>query len=512
VLTWVLAAAALAAGVTGAWSPCGFSMVETLAPAGYAGRLRTTLLACATFAVGALAGGVATFAGLARLGQALGAGGAGAAAVAAVVAVAAAVGEARGVRIVPQVRRQVPESWRRVLPVPLAAGLYGVLLGLGFTTFILTFAVWALAAVSVALGDPALGAVVGLAFGAGRALPVIALAPVAGTDRGNAAHAAMAERPAILRGLRAADAVSLAACAAVIGAAPAQAARSTAVAAPRAHASATVEAAAASGPSAAGTLLAFQRPGGVGYLRRPSGTVALPGRDPALGAGLVGWRDGDRIVLADTSTLAPVAAYDAPGAGAFAFSGGWVVWAVGTSRLVAQPRNRSAPPRVVAAASRSGQLGRPALAGHTLVFHRAGPGGSQIRLLDLRSGRGLLLRSERLAQLLNPSLAGHRLLYVRSTASRQQLRIGPASRRSTTADRLLYGTWPTGRRDDGAEKGHSRHRQGYPGGHPPPLAPRPPAGATDTLWTTALGPHHAYVTRLRRHGATTTATLLRVAR
>ena len=44
------------------------------------------------------------------------------------------------------------------MPVPLAAGLYGVLLGLGFTTFILTFAVWALAGISVALGDPRLGA------------------------------------------------------------------------------------------------------------------------------------------------------------------------------------------------------------------------------------------------------------------------------------------------------------------------------------------------------------------
>ena len=130
-------------------------MVETLAPAGYAGRLRTTLVACLTFTLGALAGGVLTFGGLAKLGAALGSGGTAAAVVAAAIAVAAAVGEARGVRIVPQVRRQVPESWRRVLPVPLAAGLYGVLLGLGFTTFILTFAVWALAAVSVALGDPA---------------------------------------------------------------------------------------------------------------------------------------------------------------------------------------------------------------------------------------------------------------------------------------------------------------------------------------------------------------------
>ena len=205
-LETVLIIAAAAAGVTGAWSPCGFSMVETLAPQGYAGRMRVTAAACVTFAVGALAGGAITFGGLALLGRELGAS---APLVAAAVALAAAVGEARGARIVPQVRRQVPESWRRRMPVPLAAGLYGVLLGLGFTTFILTFAVWALAGVSVALGDPALGLAIGLAFGAGRLLPVVALAPAGG----GALHAAMAERPAILRSLRAVDAVALTACA-----------------------------------------------------------------------------------------------------------------------------------------------------------------------------------------------------------------------------------------------------------------------------------------------------------
>jgi hypothetical protein len=212
----VLLAAGVIAGVTGAWSPCGFSMVDTLAPHGYAGRLRTTLVACVTFAAGALAGGVATFGGLALLGQSLGAGGAAAIAAAAAVALAAAAGEARGARIVPQVRRQVPESWRRVLPLPLAAGLYGILLGLGFTTFILTFAVWALAGVSIALGDPALGLLVGLGFGIGRALPVVVLAPLSMTERGAAAHAAMAERPQILRSLRAVDALALAACAVVL--------------------------------------------------------------------------------------------------------------------------------------------------------------------------------------------------------------------------------------------------------------------------------------------------------
>ena len=491
-LIWVLAAAALAAGVTGAWSPCGFSMVETLAPAGYAGRLRTTLVACLTFTLGALAGGVLTFGGLAALGEALGAGGTGAAAVAAAIAVVAAVGEARGLRIVPQVRRQVPESWRRVLPVPLAAGLYGVLLGLGFTTFILTFAVWALAAVSVALGDPALGAVLGLAFGAGRALPVIALAPIAGGDRGNAAHAAMAERPAILRGLRAADAVALALCAAVIGVAPAQAA--------------TVAASPASGPAADVDRFAFQRPGGPGYLRRAGATFALPGRDPALAAGLVGWRDGTRIVLADPATLTTLGTYEAPGGGAFAFSDQWVVWLVGSAQLVAQPRDATVAPRLVASARAGEQLGRPALAGQALVFHRAGRAGSQIRLVDLATGRERTLRSERRALLLNPSFDGRELLYVRSTFSRQELRLGPPVRRAPARDRRLYGTTPTGRRDAGHERGHGRHRSGYPGRRPPPLAPRPPAGISYTLWSTALGPQAAFVTRLRHRGGTTTTT------
>src|SRR5918995_5097356 len=113
-----LIALALVAGVTGAWSPCGFSMVETLAPHGYARRLRTTLVACATFAAGALAGGVITFAGLAALGEALGAGGTAALAVAAAVALAAAIGEARGARIVPPGRRQGAPAWGPGLPPP----------------------------------------------------------------------------------------------------------------------------------------------------------------------------------------------------------------------------------------------------------------------------------------------------------------------------------------------------------------------------------------------------------
>ena len=46
------------------------------------------------------------------------------------------------------------------MPLPLACGLYGLLLGLGFTTFVLSFAVWALAGISFAGDSVALGIVI----------------------------------------------------------------------------------------------------------------------------------------------------------------------------------------------------------------------------------------------------------------------------------------------------------------------------------------------------------------
>ena len=333
-LSAVLIAAAVVAGVTGAWSPCGFSMVETLAPSGYAGRLRTTAIACATFAAGALIGGVITFGGLALLGQQLGAQ---APIVAAAVALIAALGEARGTRIVPQVRRQVPESWRRVMPVPLAAGLYGVLLGLGFTTFILSFAVWALAGISVALGDPATGVLIGLGFGAGRAIPVIALAP----SGGGRLHAAMAERPRVLRSLRAIDALALGVTAAALAVSPAQAA--VKVIAPG-YADLSVD----------GGLFALHRPGGLGELRGPAGTQALPGNHPAVGGGRVAWIEGASVVVQG------VGSFPAPGADALAVTANWVAWRSGATLHAASldPANGFVSRPVIGGARRQARPGR----------------------------------------------------------------------------------------------------------------------------------------------------------
>ena len=270
-MSWLelaLEAAALLAGLCGTWSPCGFSMIETIGPIGHRGGRPTTIAACVTFAVGALVGGVLTFGALALAGAALqGADQTIAYIAAAAVAVVAALAELRGVPILPQLRRQLPEHWRRVMPMPVAAALYGVLLGLGFTTFVLTFGVFALAGIAFALGDPQLGVGIGIAFGVGRALPIVAVAPLADRDAGIAITEAMAGRPAIYRGFRIGDGLALlAAAAALVVAAPAGAAH--------------IEAKPAADPSVAGHAVAFQRPDGSGILRRDAPRRAVARHRP----------------------------------------------------------------------------------------------------------------------------------------------------------------------------------------------------------------------------------------
>jgi hypothetical protein len=231
-----LTAAAFVAGMTGSWSPCGLSMISTLGPRDRAsidraegsrsmsrerrfhsgGRL-TTIAACIAFVPGAVLGGVLTFGSLAVAGSVIG-GGPVALAAGALVVLGAAALELRGTPIVPQVRRQVPEHWRRVMPLPLAAAGYGVLLGLGFTTFVLTFAVPALAGASLAVGDPVTGVAIGLAFGVGRALPVVVLAPFSRTEFGLRVSELMMERPSVLRSFRFADGIALLAVALVLAA------------------------------------------------------------------------------------------------------------------------------------------------------------------------------------------------------------------------------------------------------------------------------------------------------
>ena len=505
-----LAAAALIAGLAGAWSPCGFSMVDTLAPHGYAQRMRTTIVACAMFAVGAVAGAVATFGGLALLGQALGAGGGAAVAIVAALLLAAAAGDAAGRRIVPQVRRQVPESWRRLLPVPLAAGLYGVLLGLGFTTFVLSFAVYALAAACLVLGDTTIGLVVGLAFAAGRIVPVVVLAPLQETARGLDTAAAMAERPSVLRAIRGAGAVALSVSALVL----------VLAGVPATAATERLLTDNGTDPSASGAAVAWDVPGTrSGVIVRADGTTqALPGADPALGAGNVVWREGETLVVADQATLAVRLRIDAAGAEEPAVSGRWLVWRArepnGDVLRVLDLTARDTGPADIRRARAPGRIGRPSLDGDRVVYHLAPRAGdSAIEEIYLPTRRRTRLRAGRNgAQLLNPSEQGGSLLYIRSTAERQQVLLGRRRARRGARDRSLLSMHPVTRRDAVRERGRSRHGAGYPRGRAPRLSPRAPAGVTVTLWSTALARGEAYVSRMRRTPDGTKNAILRFRR
>jgi hypothetical protein len=452
-LETTLVVAALLAGLTGTWSPCGFSMIETIGPAGHDAGRATTISACVTFTLGALAGGVVTFGALAVLGNVLQGTGQGAAYLAAAaIAVVGAGLELRGAPILPQLRRQLPEHWRRIMPMPVAAGLYGVLLGLGFTTFVLTFGVFALAGIVFAVGEPAVGCAVGLAFGIGRALPIALIAPVADREAGIAITEAMAERPAIYRGFRFGDGVALlAAAAALVVAVPAGAAHT--------------EAKPAADPSVAGDTVVFQRADGRGYLRRGEHTTPLPGHDPALGGGRIAVVENGRIDILSAHDAHRIGSVPAAGADAVAISAHWLVWRAhlhGRDLMRARPVKDSGDPgpqRSLDRAGRQSQLGRPSLDDDRLVYARAQPTENTIvkRVLggDRKHAKSTLLRSQ-LAGLSNPSLQGDALLYVLSTPRGDRLKIKSLGSRGP---------------------GHTIFR-------------RP----TGTMWSTALAQKRAYVT------------------
>lgn len=479
-----LALAGFAAGVAGTWSPCGFSMVDTLGAHG--GGRRRTFAALAAFAPGALLGGAATFGVAGLVGSAISVPAAIALAVAVLVAAALLDARARPVR--PQVRRQVPESWRRVLPLPLAAGLYGVLLGLGFTTFVMSWAAPALVAACVALGEPVLGLVCGVAFGLGRLLPIVVLAPVADREAGARALEAMAGGDgAALRRVRAAAAVGSAALATALalGGAPAGAATTTVV-------QRGLDPSVAPDGTLAWDVPSLRR----GYVRGPQGGVTRVGRRPAVsGRWLASVADG-RIALAPRASGTP-ASLAAPGADAVAVSDRWVAWRArrfGRDVLTAvriASDGSVGPERVVARATPPASLSRPGLDGDRLVWATLGRSGSAVRGVALPDGRTRTLRRERAAVLTSPSPRGGRLLYTRTTSTAQELRLGPLRPRLATSDRRLLRRGPILRRDAGREPGRPRLGSG-------PEARRPRRPARDLLFTTALGATRAYVTLVRR--------------
>lgn len=482
--------AALAAGATGTWSPCGLSMIETLSRP-HSGRGRPVALASsATLLVGALAGGVVTFAALAWAGRHLAAslGDPAAALAATAVGAAAALAELRGVRIVPQVRRQVPERWRRTMPLPLAGGLYGILLGLGFTTFVLTLGVWALALICLLVGSTALGFAVGLAFGLGRALPVVALV-CAPERRRRPLVDTMTERASLLRAARRWDGLALGALAAAL---MAGALTGSAAGAPRAvlpdARDPTVGGLDLSYATSTGEVVTVAGSGAIG--RAAADAIALGGGNRAVATGplLRVWP-----MAADWTTAPPAASIGVAQVTGLAVSGGWVAWRaarIGGGDLVyASQLAAGLPPRVVAASAASVQLSRPALSGGLLVLAANSPSLSRILSIDLATGRRAVLRAPRLRQVRDPAVHGSRLLYVEEGYCRQRLLLGRL--RDARRDRAVLAIGSLARRDAGFEPG--RTAVGSAAGR----CPGSPRRSRDAMGTTALSASAAYISLWR---------------
>jgi len=263
-------------------------------------------------------------------------------------------------------------------------------------------------------------------------------------------------------------------------------------------------------PTAAGGLVAWQRPNGVALMLRGGSYEPLSGTHPALGDGRIAWREGDAVVVADAATLERRERREATGAGVLAVSDSLLAWrtrdAAGTDRIwIAAPGE---PPRPLLEVPAPEELGRPALAGARLLTHVAGPFGSRLIGVDVATGAQEILRAEPGAQLTNPSTDGALLLYVHATGRAQELRIGTIEPLAPADDEVLLVHPSSGRRDREREPGRRRHRHQ---GRRPALPPRAAPGVVDTLWTTALTGDAAYFTRLHvSHGATQTADILRV--
>ena len=444
------------------------------------------------YAVGSLLGGVLVFGGLGLLASRLHPGRFWLEAAVALAAVAA-VSDLAGLRVRPQLPFQVPERWRQTLPLPLATLLYGLLIGTGLTTYVPAAAAWALLALTLALGKLAPALVIGVCLGAGRALPVVGLAPLRENAAARRAFDRTAQRRWPLRSVRALAALALAAGGAAALAGPGRA---------------DVVATGAEDPSVAGADLAWQAPGTGGFLLHAGGAAAqLPGSDPAIGGALIAWHVGAQVTVASRQTLAPVAQENVPGVQKLAVSDRWLAYRAGTAtggaRIVVQQLTDLANARTVASVSWPAQLGRPALSGNRVVFHTATQTGSSIAVVDLSTGKRRLLRRSRSVQVLEPALLGSDLLYVRVARCSQQLRLGGLA---GGRDRVLLTLPPLAGQDLGRERGHTDQGSRVPC----PGRPRP---TTTMLWTTALTTRFAYVTTLHRTaGGSGAPTLLRITR
>jgi hypothetical protein len=216
-LTVALVTAAIAA-LRGMWSPCGLSMLTSLNPVSEAARGHRFWGAAVEYVAGAVLGGAVLGTGCAAGAYLLALADPPARVLWVLALVAALVGVGSDTRVfgrsLPDHPRQVDERWLVKYRRWIYAGGYGVQIGTGFATYIMTAAVYLTTALAVLTASPAAALSVGLTFGAVRGLLILVSAGARTPERLRAAH----QRIAALAGPSLWAAIAVQAAVAVVAA------------------------------------------------------------------------------------------------------------------------------------------------------------------------------------------------------------------------------------------------------------------------------------------------------
>ena len=389
-------------------------MAETVAPVVHG--VRRWLVAVAAFAAGAVSAGAALGWALGSAASWAGGGSTHAVWVAAALVAGYAGREVGLLRLpVPQLRRQVPQRWREVLPLPATGFLYGAGLGVGFITYV-PVATFAAVVAAIVLADPAAGAVALGAFGLGRTAALVAA--TAGLRDWDAAADRFDRAGRWLRprggGLRIANASAMAALAGILVATAAPAA---AVAAVQLDLGSHHVADPSAGP--AGVLAWDDVTGGVlqGKLRVNGVVNDLPGKTPDVDGTRVVVDTGSEFQIIDTGSLAVMRTLQLKGTEPALFDH-WLVYRRVTTRrrliLYDLGTNQS---RVIATVKMRSDLGEPDISGRRVVFSVTGRGRSSIRIYrrDVQTTRRVLQTP--IWSYSHASISGDTVIYVRQASS-----------------------------------------------------------------------------------------------
>lgn len=177
---WLAASALLIAAVSGArgtWSPCGLSMISAINPLSERSRGNRYWLTSLWFIAGSVLGGVVLGSAtgvLAWAARPLADQGTAALAVAALACLVALAADRRlaGFHL-PLHPRQVNELWLTRYRRWLYAAGFGMQIGVGFATYIMTAATYLVVVLAALTGSPALAVVTGAVFGLVRGLAVL---------------------------------------------------------------------------------------------------------------------------------------------------------------------------------------------------------------------------------------------------------------------------------------------------------------------------------------------------